>query len=263
MSKYEFDTDTSVEEVSGGMYRGYVHERWNISSIANGGYVMAIGMRALGLALERPDPVTVTAHFLRPSTPGPLLIQTESIKRGRRFSTGSVRLIQADREVVRMLATYGELGTDAGFSRVSAVPPAVPLPGDGRDSRSRLDAPPIAQRYDLRFAPETVRWLDGQRSDLAEIRAAIRFRDRRPPDVMSLAAFADAFPPPSFAWMDPTWLPTLELTLHVRARPVGEWLRGHFRTRFLFGGLLEEDGELWDEAGRLVAQSRQLAMVFG
>jgi acyl-CoA thioesterase len=95
---------------------------------------------------------------------------------------------------------------------------------------------------------------------LAEIRGAVRFRDRRPLDVLSLAAIADSFPPPAFAWIEPTWVPTLELTLHVRARPQGDWLRCSFRTRFLFGGLLEEDGELWDETGRLVALSRQLAM---
>jgi hypothetical protein len=106
-----------------------------------------------------------------------------------------------------------------------------------------------------------MQWLRGERSDLAEIRGRVRFRDRRPLDVLSLAAIADSFPPPSFAWMDPTWLPTLELTLHVRARPTGEWLRSVFRTRFLFGGFLEEDGELWDEAGQLVALSRQLAIV--
>jgi acyl-CoA thioesterase len=89
----------------------------------------------------------------------------------------------------------------------------------------------------------------------------VRFRDRRPPDVLSLAAIADSFPPPAFAWLEPTWLPTLELTLHVRARPKTEWLRCAFRTRFLFGGLLEEDGEIWDEMGQLVALSRQLALV--
>jgi acyl-CoA thioesterase len=39
------------------------------------------------------------------------------------------------------------------------------------------------------------------------------------------------------------------------------WLRCRFTTRFVTGGYLEEDGEVWDEAGRLVAQSRQLALL--
>ncbi len=47
--------------------------------------------------------------------------------------------------------------------------------------------------------------------------------------------------------------------MHVRAAPAPGWLRVRHATRNVAGGMLEEDAEVWDSAGRLVAQSRQLA----
>jgi acyl-CoA thioesterase len=257
MPEYEFDRDTAVEATAEGHYRAHVHDRWNVGPVANGGYVMSIGMRALGRTLDVVDPLTVTAHFLRPTRPGAMEIETEVVKRGRRFATGVARLRQEGREVVRLLGTYGVLEDGDGPTRVTGQPPPVP-PDD--QVIARTDGPAVGERYDHRVDPAGLPWLRGERGDLAEFRGAVRFRDRRPPDVLSLAAIADGFPPPAFAWIEPTWLPTLELTLHVRARPKGEWLRSVFRTRFMFGGLLEEDGEIWDETGRLVALSRQLAV---
>jgi hypothetical protein len=72
---------------------------------------------------------------------------------------------------------------------------------------------------------------------------------------------SDAFPPTMLGYQNVTWIPTIELTVHVRARPAPGWVLGVFRTRLLVDGVLEEDGELWDSEGRLVALSRQLALV--
>ena len=89
----------------------------------------------------------------------------------------------------------------------------------------------------------------------------LRTADGRDPDPMLLLLAVDALPPVTFDLGYTGWTPTLELTAHVRARPAPGWLRVRISTRNPAGGLLEEDAEVWDSAGRLVAQSRQLAAV--
>ena len=71
----------------------------------------------------------------------------------------------------------------------------------------------------------------------------------------------DAMPPAVFAVMRTGWVPTLELTVHVRGVPAPGWLKVGITTRAVMDGLCEEDCELWDSDGRLVAMSRQLARI--
>ena len=77
--------------------------------------------------------------------------------------------------------------------------------------------------------------------------------DGREPDPLSLLAVCDVLPPVTFDLGMPGWAPTLELTVHVRARPEPGWLKVRHATRNLSGGMFEEDCEIWDSAGRLVA----------
>lgn len=257
---YELDEDTQVEEIAPGAYRGAISGRWNVGPVPNGGYVLAVGMAAIRRALPAPDPLAVTAHYLRPAEVGEVEIQVEPVKVGRTFSTAMARMIQGGKEHARLLATYGDLAASTGPSRIDATPPEVP-PLDAPEPPD-VQRPPveIARRFEQRLAADTIRFMQGEKSERAEIRGWIRFADGRPPDVHCLGLVADAFPPPVFNWTSPGWVPTLELTVHFRARPAPGWLRCAFRTRFLSGGFLEEDGEIWDESGAVVALSRQLAM---
>ncbi|MEB2310391.1 MAG: thioesterase family protein [Sorangiineae bacterium] len=257
---YEFDEDTQVFELGEDRYRGEVTARWNVGPVPNGGYLLAIGLAAMGRSLAAPDPLTVTVHFLKPARIGEIIIDVERVKLGRTFSTVMAKMSQGGVETARLLSTWGDLAAATGPTRMDATPPELP----------RLDRPPpaqieppieLARRFEQRLAPETLGFLEGKTTERAELRGWSRFADGRPPDVRSLALFADAFPPPVLNWSMVGWVPTLELTVHFRARPRPGFLGCAFRTRFLIGGFLEEDGELWDESGALVAESRQLALL--
>jgi acyl-CoA thioesterase len=81
-------------------------------------------------------------------------------------------------------------------------------------------------------------------------------------DPLALLLVGDAFPPAVFHLpLPPGWVPTIEYTVHVRGVPAPGPLACVFRSQFVQGGLLNEDGEMWDSKGRLVAQSRQLGLI--
>jgi acyl-CoA thioesterase len=268
-----FARDTAVRPVEGG-FVGEISPRWNVGSNPNGGYTLALAGRAMLASCGRPDPLTVTAHYVAPPGVGPVTVRTGTVRAGRRYATVAASMIQGDRELIRLLGAFGDLGALEGPTRIGAVMPVIPLPEDcvaldalspGRDR----SVPEIMRRYDLRIDPGC-QWARAQQGRSGtgdapvgplELAGWTRFADGAPPSVVGLLAMADAFPPTVIGSVDVGWVPTVELTVHVRSRPTPGWILGVARTRFLVDGMLEIDGELWDEAGRLVAMCRQLGLV--
>jgi hypothetical protein len=79
-------------------------------------------------------------------------------------------------------------------------------------------------------------------------------------DLLSLFLIIDAMPPAVMATQGVTaWVPTIELSVNIRNLPASKRLKCSLRTRFITCGLLEADGEVWDEEGNLAAISRQIA----
>jgi len=90
----------------------------------------------------------------------------------------------------------------------------------------------------------------------------VRFSDHTEPSTLSLPFFADCCPPSIFATHGRVgWVPTLELTVHVRRRPAPGWLQVRNRTEDCQGGRIIETGCIWDSTGTLVAQMRQVGLL--
>ncbi|MBQ0828037.1 thioesterase family protein [Streptomyces tagetis] len=266
----EFDRDTAVVRRAPGVYDTDLSAGWTIINAVNGGYLLAVLGRALADALPHPDPFTVSAHYLTASRPGPAVVRTETVRTGRTLSTGQASLVQYDDdgeevERIRVLASYGDLAGLPDDVRTAAKPPELPPlehclgPDDGPAPIEGGSA--ITDRLLLKLDPATLGWALGQPSGKGEMRAWFGLADGRDADPLSLLLAVDALPPTAFELGLSGWVPTVELTVHVRCRPAPGPLRVAITTRNLAGGFLEEDAEVWDSADRLVAQSRQLARV--
>jgi acyl-CoA thioesterase len=258
-----FATATAVEPAAAGEWHASIDAGWEIAGNANGGYLLAMATRALARATGRPDPVTVTAHYLSPGQPGSVRIVTQVIKEGRRFATGTATMYSGTRPLLAVLGTLGDLSQAEGPELIEGAPPELPSPEQCvRVQPADIFPPPFMGRVDLRLHPDDAAFAVGRQSGRPLMRGWFRLPDAEPVDSLALLCAVDAFPPTVFnARLPVAWTPTVELTAHVRARPAPGWLRCRFATRFVSAGFLEEDGEVWDSTGRLVGQSRQLALV--
>jgi acyl-CoA thioesterase len=260
----EFDADTAVAREGENLFRARITDRWNTFAGPNGGYVLATVTRALAKIAPMPHPFAVTGHFLRPAKPGDAEIHTELIKAGRRHATAQARLSQDDKDVLVVLATFADLVSTRGRDLVLSEPPTLPPPEEAIDPLGTVDPamiPPIAHRMDLRVG-EIPGFALGKPSGRPEFTAWMRFADGRAPDPLALVYFTDGMVPTVFE-IGEVVSSTVEMTVYVRALPANGWLAMRVRTRLVVGGYHEEDAELWDSAGRLVAQSRQLALLSG
>ncbi len=263
-----FSDAIELQPRGAGHFDGSIIPGWDVRGIPHGGYLLAMLARAACLEADKPDPISIAANFLAPPEFGPARLTAGVIRSGKRQSTLSVRMVQAD--VVRVDATV-TVGTVAdGEPRAwsaDAVAPLLPDPQDCIDLAAASrggDDPGVAlhDRLDLRLHPSTG-WMSEQPSGSPVLDGWLRLHDETDPDLFALLMFSDGFPPSIFEATGRAvgHVPTVQLTTHVFARPAPGWIQSRCRTRVQGNGFVDEDCELWDSMGRLVATARQLALL--
>jgi acyl-CoA thioesterase len=256
----QFELDTAIECIGDNLFRGELREGWRIGAVPNGGYVLAVAGRALRAALPHKDPLTVSAYYLAPTVLGPIDCQVELLGGGRSTSFAEVRMVQQGELKVKVMAAYTDLDKLGGESWSAAERPQYP-------TWEQCEPPPdkgieFRRLVEMRLVTGVELFHERKTNGSGEFCGWVCHGDGGDPDVISLLMFADSFPPPIFTVFGPVgWVPTLELTVQIRAHPAPGPLQVRLNTRHLSRGVLEEDGEYWDSAGQLVAISRQTAKV--
>ena len=253
------DRDLTEDTVT---WTGFMTKDWSIGRVPNGGYSGALVLNAAlqhsGQAIAR----SMTSHYYRPTIHGaPCTITTEIKRRGRTMTHADATLVQEGKIRVRAVGVFGDYPDDEVVKPV--LPTEIPPPQDCvlRDPSMQGFKMSLMDSLEVRVEPD-IESLVGNPDAEARIEGWARFREPRPNDVLSLGLFADAFPPAVLIPRPESgWIPTVELTSHIRAQAAPGWIRAQITTENMRGGTMIENARLWDETNTLVAESRQLSIL--
>ena len=254
-----FDKDMLLDDRGNSHFAGVVTDNWSVNGNPNGGYLMALIASAMIQKSDKKNTPTVTANYLSRCVPGEVDIHISEISRSRQFNRFEARLSQKGEEKIRALGTFVSENNDCEIQRYETKEPEL-SPIEKCVQMPVMPKYTLFQNLDLRLDPICAGWMTGKLTDVSQNKGYFRFRDRRPIDLLSLFLIIDAMPPAVFATQGITaWVPTIELSVNIRNLPDTDRLKCSLRTRFITCGLLEADGEVWDEKGNLAAISRQIA----
>ncbi|MGI8880048.1 MAG: thioesterase family protein [Jatrophihabitans sp.] len=254
-------SEASAVRPDGDSYAVHIDPEWTIGGKPNGGYLLAtMGRAAVTAHPEHPHVLTASAVYLAAPEPGPGRVSVEVLRAGRNASQARVQLRQADSLCVEALLTLGRLSSDPA-PEWSAVPLAEVLAPE-----QSIRLPPVGpggiavaimSQIDLRIDPKDIGFAtapDGNHQLHGWL--TLPGEDFDP---TALLYAVDAFPPATFGLGSAGWVPTIELTVYVRALPAPGPLRVLQEVGSIASGRVDEFCRVWDSTGRLVAHSTQLA----
>ncbi len=253
----------TLQPIDGG-FEANLNEHWTIGPKIHGGVMLALCANAAREAYADPEfqPVAVSADFLSAPDPGPVRLITTVHKRGRRIGLVDVALAQGNRTCVRAVVTLGDpehhveplLTANPVTPLMSVEPPAHIEPiGPGHPAAAINN---LARGCDIR--PE----LDETRTESGAPVYKIWVRPKDGPvDVLFALMCGDISVPACYAVGRRGWAPTVQMTAYLRGMPDDGWLRVACTTTQIGQDWFDEDHTVVDSAGRIVVQTRQLALV--
>jgi acyl-coenzyme A thioesterase PaaI-like protein len=247
-----------------GHFEATVDPNWTIADRPNGGYLLAMLGRAAATASPHDHVVAASAYYLRAPQPGPVTIDVRLLREGRSASHVRGSMVQ-DGTCVEALFIMSRLDPNASPYWERVLPASIGA--DYEDCRRLVprlaDGSPVTilDHVEVRLDDDSSGFSRGEPRGGGELRGWMRLPGGEDLDPTSLLYAVDSFPPGTFDIEPSGWVPTLELTVYVRALPGPGPVRVLQRANLIDAQRVDESCYVWDRAGRLVAQGHQLAGV--
>lgn len=260
-----FSQSTALRQIGETSFEGDVDRAWWVVRGPHGGYVASMILRALVMSVDHPERHirSFTTHFVAAPTDGTIRIETSIDRSGSSMTAMSARAFQEGKLVASALAAFSRPWHDFSFD--DAQMPECPSPEDSFPVPPEGDnIPPFLGNFDMRWCLGSPPFSG---ADEALVGGWFRLRTPEIADAVVVATLMDAWAPAVFpVATEPLVAPTVDLTIHFRTElpldgaKADDFYLGRFSSRLAGEGFFEEDGELWSAGGRLIAQSRQLAL---
>ena len=243
-----------------------------VGNTPHGGYLMAIMHKALTTILPHSTAISSSVQYLDRIDAKPFELEVEIFKASKGSSSGIVKLKQDDKICTTFTGTCSDFEFMKGHDDLQKPLPEIFIEKNKNDyvkmnydKISKGFTPSFIQQLECLIHPDHAWWnreIDNKSKDNKARCSAFLEMEGGQPDQFCLSFYSDILPPVVCNKYGPLgWIPTITLTTHIRQLPTTSQLYADFIATDINKGYFEQDCNIWDLNGNLVASSRQLTRI--
>ncbi len=241
-----------------------------VGNTPHGGYLMAVMHKALTSILPHSTAISSSVQYLDRIDAKTFELEVETFRTSRGTSSGIVKLKQDNKICTTFTGTCSDFEFMKGYDDLQKPLPNIFNESDKKDyikmnydKISKGFTPAFIQQLECLIHPDHAWWNRDSNDKNNEARcSAFLEMQGGIPDQFCLSFYSDILPPVVSNKYGPLgWIPTITLTTHIRQLPSTSELYADFKATDINKGYFEQDCNIWDLNGNLVASSRQLTRI--
>ncbi len=272
MNQFErFQDALNLENTEDNKFLVNPNTNYFVGNTPHGGYLMAMMHKALTNILPHSTAISSSVQYLDRIDAAPFVLEVETFKISRGSSSGIVKLKQNSKTCTTFTGTCSDFEFMKGYDGLSKPLPEIFKDKDKKDyvkmnydKISKGFTPAFIQQLGCLVHPDHAWWnreSDNNKDNEARCSAFLEMEGGIP-DQFCLSFYSDILPPVVSNKYGPLgWIPTITLTTHIRKLPLTPVVYADFRATDINKGYFEQDCNIWDLNGNLVASSRQLTRI--